>query len=195
MNEIWKDIPNYEGIYEASNTGFIRTKDGKTTHTDWHGVRKWKSRILKPRGINTQTGYRVSLWKDKKSKDWLVCRLVALTFLGEPPERLTVNHKDGNRFNNNIDNLEWMTLKENIKHAFETLLCPQHHIKLTSADGVVKLYRSKAQASVDIGRKSSYISNRMKKGDIATGIDGVKYTIEQLSDKEFINAKNNIKEE
>ena len=90
--ELWKDIPGYEGIYEASTNGRIRTKKSKTTYTEKHGVRTWKSRILKGRGNNKQTGARVSLWKDGKYKDHLVARLIAYTFLGIPDKKLTVNH-------------------------------------------------------------------------------------------------------
>ena len=189
MNEVWKDIPNYEGIYEASNTGFIRSKEGKVTFSERHGKRVWKSRILKPRGINYTTGHRVALWKDGKVKDALVCRLVAFTFLGVPPDKLTVNHKDGNRFNNNIENLEWLTLRENIQHGFETLLFPQHHIKLTSTTGIVKSYRSKAQAGIDIGRNDKYISGVIKRmgieNAVATGKDGTIYKIECISEAEL----------
>ena len=115
--EIWKAIPHYEGIYEASNFGRIRTCEGKITQTQHHGIRHWKQRILKPKGETYATGYKVTLWKDGKSKDWLVARLVAMTFLGE--SNLTVNHIDGNRFNNCIENLEWCSLADNIKKGFE----------------------------------------------------------------------------
>ena len=60
MEEIWKDIPNYEGIYQASNLGRIKTAPNKITYTKRHGVRHWKSRILKGRGNNNyKTGSRV----------------------------------------------------------------------------------------------------------------------------------------
>ena len=118
--EIWKDIPNYEGIYQASTFGNIRTVDNKVTYSAKHGERHWKSRILKGRGNNVITGKRVNLWKDKKGKDWLVARLIAMTFLGEPKERMTVKHIDGNRMNNKIENLEWLSLADNIRHGFNT---------------------------------------------------------------------------
>ena len=51
----------------------------------------------------------MSLWKDGKEKDWLVARLVAMTWIDGYREGLTVNHKDRNRFNNNVDNLEWLS--------------------------------------------------------------------------------------
>lgn len=129
--ENWKDIPGYEGIYQASTFGNIRTVEGKTTSNKRYPVRRWKSRVLKGRGDNPKTGKRVNLWKDGKPKDWLVARLVAITFLGNPPEGFTVNHKDGNRLNNNLDNLEWLSLADNIKHGFANGLYPTKAVKLT----------------------------------------------------------------
>ena len=63
MEEIWKDIPGYEGLYEASSFGRIRSHKNKTTYTKRHGIRKWNSRIMKGRGNNITTGSRVGLWK------------------------------------------------------------------------------------------------------------------------------------
>ena len=78
-NEVWKDIPGYEDIYQASNYGRIRSSEGKTTYSRKHGVRHWKSRVLKLK-VDNQFSKRVSLWKDGKQKDFLVHRLVAATF-------------------------------------------------------------------------------------------------------------------
>ena len=127
-DEIWKDIPLYEGIYQASNLGRVRSVNGKKTHSKRHGIRTWKGKILKNKTkiVNAHTGYRITLWLNKKPKDWLVARLICLAFYGIPTgiaikgtgNRITVNHKDGNRLNNRVENLEWCTLKENIRHAF-----------------------------------------------------------------------------
>jgi hypothetical protein len=124
MEEIWKDIPNYNG-YQASNTGKIRTHN-KVTYTKRHGERHWKDRILKFKPSNPTrkskqgVGYRVTLWKDGKPKDFLVARLIATTFLENLIEtKMTVNHKDGNRLNNNVENLEWLSLGDNIRYGFQ----------------------------------------------------------------------------
>ena len=117
--EIWKDIPRYPG-YQASNLGRIRTHN-KITYTELHGERHWKDRILKfkpsaPKGI----GYRISLWKDGKSKDYLVARLIATTFLEDLINTdMTVNHKNGNRLDNRIENLEWLSRADNIRYGFQ----------------------------------------------------------------------------
>lgn len=162
--EVWKDIPGYEGIYEASTYGNIRTVEGKITHNKRYSIRRWKSRILKGKGCNGKTGKRVSLWKDGKSTDWLVARLIAITFLGDPPEGYTVNHIDGNRFNNNIDNLEWLSLADNIRHGFETgLYHSQKQISVT--DGECNYdFRSYAQLDKFLERHVGYTSNRLRKG-------------------------------
>ena len=159
MQEIWKDIPNYEGIYQASNFGNIRTSEGKTTYTLHHGERHWKSRVLKGKGNNYKTGKRVSLWKDGKCKDWLVARLVAITFLGEPKENLTVNHIDGNRMNNRIDNLEWLSVGDNLRHGFENGLFPRNKVTLIKDDIEIQSFCSMSECSKFLDRSHGYVSN------------------------------------
>lgn len=168
--EIWKSIPDYEGIYEASNLGRIRTVKSKTTFTKHHGIRHWKQRILKFRGETYATGYRVSLWKNGKSKDWLVARLIGITFLGKSD--LTINHIDGNRFNNNVKNLEWCSLAENIKKGYETgLYHTQKAVKIINKNtNETKLYRSLSLASQEIGYNKCYLSNEIKKGNFENKI-------------------------
>ena len=161
--EIWKDIPNYEGIYEASNYGRIRTAKNKTTFSKLHGIRKWNQRIMKPRGESYKTGYRVSLWKEGKQRDYLIARLVASTFLGE--SKLTVNHIDGNRFNNKIENLEWLSIGDNVRHAFENnLIKTSHKIKLIDKNKNEHLFLSLSKASQFLGRNNGYLSNNINKG-------------------------------
>lgn len=170
--EIWKDIPGYEGIYQASNYGQIRSTPGKITSNKRHGVRRWKSRTLKGRGDFAVTGRRVSLWKDGKAKDWLVARLVATAFLGEPQDGYTVNHKDGNRLNNNIDNLEWLSVGDNIRHGFDTgLYHNQNQVILTDGETTYQ-FRSMAEASRFLGRAHGYISGCRKNNRMATSEDG-----------------------
>jgi len=171
-NEIWKPIPFYEEVYEASNFGRIRTIDGKLTYSTRHGVRRWNGRILKnkTKEVDKKTGYRVTLWINKKSKDWLVARLVALAFYGIPDgfylkttgNRMTVNHIDGNRLNNRVENIEWLTLKENIQHAFKNgLMSYQHKIGLIDKNGKYKEFRSKSEAGLYLGRTDGYISGTL----------------------------------
>ena len=173
--EIWKDIPEYEGIYQASTFGNIRTVEGKITSNKRYGVRRWKSRILKGRGDNYATGKRVSLWKNGNVKDWLVARLVAITFLGVPPEGYTVNHIDGNRLNNSIDNLEWLSLADNIRHGFATGLYPTQKSVSIKKDGQTYDFRSMAQCDKFLRRAKGYTSNSLKKRSTLFDADGNKY--------------------
>jgi len=159
--ERWKDIPNYEGIYQASNYGRIRTHKDKTTYTEKRGIRKWKQRILKYKSKSINPGYRVSLWKGGNFKDLLVARLVATTFLEDLIDtNMTVNHKDGNRLNNNIENIEWLTIGDNIRHAFETgLMATNKKIKLKDLNTNEEIIlNSMAKASLYINKNPNYIS-------------------------------------
>jgi len=178
MEEEWKDIPGYEGIYQASSYGRIRTKPGKTTYTKRHGVRHWKTRVLKHKG-NADVGFRVSLYKDGKPNDWLVHRLIAMAFHGVPDEYMTVNHINGDRNNNTPENLEWLSLEDNIKHGFRTGLYAknQHNITLISVDGESVDFDSQSEASRFLGRCHGYIWGCIKYDSIPISKDGKKYEI------------------
>ncbi len=168
--EIWKDIPRYPG-YQASNLGRIRTHN-KTTYTERHGERHWRDRILKfkpslPKG----SGYRVSLWKSGKGKDYLVARLVATTFLEDLIESdMTVNHKDGNRLNNNIDNLEWLSRADNIKDGYRTGLYKSIQKSCMLKDlsnGEEYYFNSLSDACKFLNRSKSYMDRKCN-DEIAT---------------------------
>lgn len=124
MEELWKDIPGYEGLYQASNLGRIRTVEGKITYSTRHGVRHWHSRILKQKWEKRNrcsAGHkdaRVQLYKNKQGKTLLVARLVAMAWCDGYEEGLTVNHIDCDPSNNTAANLEWITKAENIRKGF-----------------------------------------------------------------------------
>lgn len=173
MEEIWKDIPDYEGIYQASNLGRIRTAPDKTTYTELRGIRHWEMRIMKGRGNNKHTGARVGLWKNGKCKDWLVARLVAITFLGQPSaDKNTVNHINGNRLDNRVENLEWLSLADNIRHAVDTNLCSQNKIITLISAEETKTFRSFCTASIFLGKNKGYVANTIRAKRELVGSDG-----------------------
>lgn len=187
-NEEWRDIPGYEKLYQASNLGRVRSVDGKITETDRHGKRVWKGRVLKNRTkAPAKNGYRVSLWKDGKNKDWLVHRLIAMAFLGIPEgieikstgKRMTVNHKDGDRFNNKIENLEWLTIENNIKHAFDNDLMPTCKKVILLRNEEKFEFRSMSKASEFLGRNNGYLSGALMRGNRILDESGNEYKVLQ----------------
>jgi hypothetical protein len=103
--EIWKDIQEYEGLYQVSNLGNVKS------------IHNSKTIILKPRKI--KDGYlMVSLYKHNKPKNCQIHRLVAKHFLNNYDEKLEVNHIDYNKENNTVDNLEMITRYDNVYDYF-----------------------------------------------------------------------------
>lgn len=113
MQEVWKDIPNYEGLYQVSNLGKIKSLERKVKK--YNGERIVRERILKQ---SYEKKYmHVQLSKNGKTITRLVHRLVAETFIDNPNNLKEVNHIDANTRNNNVNNLEWCTRYENMQHA------------------------------------------------------------------------------
>lgn len=181
MNEKWKDVVGYEGIYEVSNKGRVRTHKHKTTYTKKHGVRHWKQRYLKDKTPNGRD-VRVALWKNGKPKDFLVHRLVAFAFIPKIEGKNCINHIDGNPKNNSVENLEWCTHLENNRHAFETgLITINMKVKLINHLGIEYEFNSLSKAGAFLGRSHGYVSNKLKKNaSKLTDTNGNKYKVEKL---------------
>ena len=114
-NEIWRDIKGYEGLYQISNLGRVKSLGRKS-----YSNVCLKDKILNP-ALECKNGYkRVCLCKDGKEKRIKVHRLVAQAFIPNPDNKPIINHKDGNKINNSVENLEWCTYKENAQHAIKT---------------------------------------------------------------------------
>ena len=128
--EIWKDIKGYEELYQISNYG--RVKSLKRKSAFYCGLRKeYLERPIKEKILSfskSNRGYlQVSLTKSGKCRTYTIHRLVAQAFIPNLENKEQVNHIDGNKNNNCIDNLEWVTISENNKHAFDTGLNKPHN--------------------------------------------------------------------
>ena len=125
IEEVWKDIEGYEGLYQVSNLGRVRSLDRMTySREGWH--RAVKGKMLKPL-FNRGGGHKgqikgryayVNLTRNHKYKSVFIHRLVLETFVVNPDPSIYTqcNHKDENTYNNRVDNLEWCTPIENINH-------------------------------------------------------------------------------
>ena len=111
--EIWKDIPDYEGIYQVSNLGNVKSLS-RTFLRENKMLINWKERPLKP-SMSSNGKLTVNLYKDKKGKLFQVHQLVAMAFLNHKPNGLkwVVDHIDNNPINNKLENLQIITQREN----------------------------------------------------------------------------------
>lgn len=157
IGEVWKPVPNYEGFYEVSNMGKVRS------------VYRYR-RVLKP--MISNTGYeRVDLFKNKCREQFSVHRLVAMAFIDNPSAKPFVNHKDENKLNNSADNLEWVTHVENcrygtaitrrtehldyskrrINNAGQILACSKPIIQYDKSGNYIREWKSATECSKETG--------------------------------------------
>lgn len=116
MQEIWKNIKDYEGLYQVSNFGNVRKLRFINNICN-------KEKIFNITKHKQNSGYlKVILYKEGQYKNKLVHRLVAEAFINNVNNYNDINHKDGNKENNNVNNLEWCTKSYNMKHAYKNNL-------------------------------------------------------------------------
>lgn len=122
MKEIWKDINGYEGIYQVSNLGKVKSISREVKHKGLFGNKEIchiKEKILS-QNTDGKRGYlKVSLIKNGKTKHYFVHRLVAMAFIENTHNKEQVNHINGIKTDNTVKNLEWCTNKENLQHSWK----------------------------------------------------------------------------
>lgn len=157
VNERWKDIPGWEGKYQVSSIGNVRTLD--YTITNKNGIKRgYKARTLRVK-IGPYGYHYVTLYKNDKPYRRRVHRLVALAFIQNPYGYPQINHIDGDKTNNRIENLEWCTPFMNVHHAYSTGLISKDNISraskrkvlVTSPNGYELVFESVREAAAFIG--------------------------------------------
>jgi len=149
--EIWKDIKGYEGKYQISNLGRVKSL------LEWRGNKnldKWVENptILTP--TNNGHGYLIINLMDRcKRKNHYIHRLVAEAFLPNPFNKPVVNHKDYNRQNNRVDNLEWCSIKENVNYSVDNMKHPRNTKSKTTGEKFIYYRANKEQYRVVVFRK------------------------------------------
>ena len=172
LKEEWKDIKDYEGYYQVSDLGKIRSVDRFVVHSK-NGNKAFKKGKVFAVGF-TNKALIVALSKNGIKKSFLIYRIVAQQFIPNPENKPEVNHKDGNRLNNKVSNLEWMTRSENEKHAYDTGLYTSrkgidHPMSITNESDVIemrKLYNegvSKKQLATDFKMEYSNVCKIIKR--------------------------------
>ena len=158
MNEVWKDIIGWEGKYQVSNLGRVRTLNYKRTN---------QIRIMS--GVTDIRGYKCIAFREggagSRQKHFMVHRLVAQAFIPNPEGKPFVNHRDGNRKNNNASNLEWCTREENEKHKIYVLGHPSGSVippKKVICVETGQVYPSVSSAARAIGVSQGAISFALK---------------------------------
>lgn len=179
MKEIWKPIKDYEGLYEISNFGNVKIL--ARNYTRYNYLTK-RYNIIKVKEKKTQGtingGYRrICLTKNKVEKNKHIHKLVAEAFIPNPNNYSYVNHIDGNKQNNYIDNLEWCTLYQNNTHAYKTGLRKSTDItpilQYDLEGNFIREYKSINEASKETNLDIRHISRNIN--GIGKQIGGYKF--------------------
>lgn len=180
MGEVWKKAKGFEEFYEVSNYGRVKSQKRVIEYKDGR-VYKYPSRLLKAK-IDTRGYLRVGFNVKGKKTNHRIHRLVAETFLGKPDKKLmSVNHIDGIKTNNNLNNLEWVTYSENTRKGYEIGLfdnaiknarerwignkiqCKPVEILIKSINKTYQFESARA-ASKYVGQSENYFTELLRRG-------------------------------
>lgn len=176
MKEIWKDIPEYEGLYQVSNLGRVKSLG---RYVKRRGALMWKNGTVLHAGKDNKGYMTVVLYSDGCKKTVKVHRLVALVFVKNIDKKQQINHINGNKADNRVENLEWCSQSENMQHAWQTGLQGRTHKKndlksikigqYSLDEQLVNVFPSMMEAERQTGINSSSISRSVRKGCKAGG--------------------------
>lgn len=170
MDEVWRDIKDFEGLYEISNLGRVKSLP------KWMGNYYSTEKVLKPK-LDRYGYQKVTLCNGQNVRKYAtIHRLVATAFIENTEGLNTVNHIDGDKLNNKVDNLEWMSNRENINHAWGMGLKEKARKKASEVHGYkCKLicihtgeeieFNSQSKLSLFLGYNSHWLSSAIR-GDI-----------------------------
>lgn len=158
MQEIWKDIPGYEELYQASNLGRIRSLDreisvnGGNQHTRFMCKQIKKGKIRKSK-LTKDGYYEIGLIKNGKTKFIRTHRLIAMAFIPNPNNYPVINHKNHNRLDNRSDNLEWCTVWYNNRYSKARKI-----VQLDKNYNLIKIWDCMSDVHRELGLSVSNIS-------------------------------------
>lgn len=164
MIEEWKDIKGYEGLYQVSNLGRVKSLKRETHMIDGR-VRTENEKILKP--IKDKHGYyKVTLYNKNKTKQIKIHTLVISEFISERPENRVINHIDEDKSNNRLTNLEYITQKDNINHGSgneRRRINQPHSVRLKAIkDNMVIEFNSITDCAIELRLSTGHISECLR---------------------------------